>query len=168
MNNLKLTGNKISNSDSLVTFQLQNLYLDNLYMAANEGDSIIAFEYLNDRVVTHLQSPFIASNLVRRGSALRVEEHSQFYRSGYEATGNNGLGIYHFKVYGGRFLTNQVVGVSDATESGPRTSCIEVIGSHESWAYVFVGGTGTTLDNNRGVLTNEIYVDESVAKLELK
>lgn len=60
------------------------------------------------------------------------------------------------------------MGVTDSTESGPRTSCLEAIGTHESWAYIYIGGTSTVLDNNRGVLTNEIYVDESVAKLELR
>ena len=137
-------------------------------MAANVGDSILIFEYLNDRVITHLEAPYIASNEVHLGSALRMEEHYTFKDPTYVANGNNGSGFYHFKVFDGEFLTNTVVKLSDSTESGPRTSCIEVIGSHENWAYIYIGGSGTLLDNNRGVITNEIYVDESVSKLELK
>lgn len=137
-------------------------------MAANQGDSIMVFEYLNDRVIIHLEEPYVTSNKVSKGSALRMVEHYQFKDPTYEANGNNGNGFYHFKVYDGEFIGNTVEEVSDSKENGPRTSCIEFIGSHESWAYIYIGGGGTLLDNNRGVITNEIYVDKSVAKLELR
>ena len=56
---------------------------------------------------------------------------------------------------------------SSTDSDGPRTSCIEFSGtSGASWAYLYVG-SNSKLSNNIGVLTNEIYADESVAKLEL-
>ena len=58
--------------------------------------------------------------------------------------------------------------VASSTDSdGPRTSCVEFSGtSGASWAYIYIG-SDTKLSNNIGVLTNEIYADETVAKLEL-
>ena len=95
-----------------------------------------------------------------------------FYLSGYKPTGNFGSGIYSFNVQRGQFLSNKAFAVASATDSdGPRTSCVEFSGSSgSSWAYIYIGasaGSKTTLSNNIGVLTNEIYADESVAKLEL-
>lgn len=56
---------------------------------------------------------------------------------------------------------------SSTDSDGPRTSCVEFSGtSGTSWAYIYIG-SNTKLSNNIGVLTNEIYADETVAKLEL-
>lgn len=55
--------------------------------------------------------------------------------------------------------------MADRTENGPRTSCIEFSGQNQNWAYVYIG-TSTTMINNQGTVTNDVYVDESVAKLE--
>ena len=95
------------------------------------------------------------------------EISSGFYLSGYKPSGNSGSGIYNFNVQQGQFLSNQAFAVASATDSdGPRTSCVEFSGSSgSSWAYIYIGNT--KLSNNIGVLTNEIYADESVAKLEL-
>ena len=76
--------------------------MEDLFLNANQGDSILLFEYLNDRVITHLETPYIASNKVAKGSALRIEEHTDFrIINGQEVTGNNGMGFYHFKVFNG-------------------------------------------------------------------
>ena len=75
--------------------------MENLHMTANEGDSILVFQYLTDQVITHLEAPYVASNKVFKGSALRMEEHSKFTNTAYEPNGNNGKGFYNFKVFEG-------------------------------------------------------------------
>ena len=151
------------------------MYLDSPFLNYNEGDSILLFEYLNDRAITHIETPYIASNKVSKGTVLRMEEHPEFRIITTRSTGpngNNGIGFYHFKVFDGEFKANTVKenvygdGYQGGEADAPRTSCLEAVGSHPNWAYVYIGGT--KFDNNRGVLTNEIFVDHSVAKLELK
>ena len=159
--NLEMIGNKFYDSGSVVTFALQNLILEDLWLANNHGDSILKFVYLNDRVVTALQRPYVASNVVSAGSALRIEEYPLF-----ELYASSASNFYQFSVSQGEFRTNEVAQVSDATESGPRASCIEIAGIYPSWASIRI--IGTKFETNTGMITNDIYVDETVGRLEIK
>ena len=136
-------------------------------MASNEGDSILVFKYMNNWTRVYLDEPYVASNKVSVGAALRMEEYYIFNNIGTTRIvgGSNGNGFYHFSIYNGEFLTNLIEFASDDTDIGPRTSCIEFKGSNRSWAYIYI--SSTEMDNNQGVITNEIYVDETAAKLEL-
>lgn len=46
-----------------------------------------------------------------------------------------------------------------------KTSCIEVQGGQKSWMTMSIAGS--TFDSNTGSLTNEIYIDKSVATLKI-
>jgi len=167
ISDLSIASNQFEDSGSIVTFRLQNLYLDDLNLRANRGDSILLFQYLNDKAIVHLESPSVRSNKVFKGSALKMEEASDFLRTGYSDFGTSGSGFYHLKVFGGTFSSNYVDTVSTATDHGSKTSCIDFSGTYEdSWAAIYIGGS-TKLDSNQGVITNEIYVDGSVALLEI-
>ena len=52
--NLQIVGNEFENVESLMTFKLQNLLMEDLVLTANKCDSIILFEYPNDRAVFYL------------------------------------------------------------------------------------------------------------------
>ena len=85
-----------------MTFRLVNLELSSLVLANNEGDSILRFEYIDDRATVRLSAPYVASNRVSKSAVLSMQEISSgFYLSGYKATGDNGYGVYNFYVDNG-------------------------------------------------------------------
>ena len=99
---MRIVGNQFKNTDSIATFRLIYLYLNNLVLANNEGDSILRFEYIDDRATVRLSAPYVASNRVLKSAVLSMQEISSgFYLSGYKASGNNGSGVYNFFVENG-------------------------------------------------------------------
>ena len=85
-----------------------------MIVQSNKGDSIILFEYLNDRTVVNLINPTVKSNEVFRGSTLFATTSKDFEDTGYaysKVTSANNL--IHFQVNQGIFSDNFVAETAD-------------------------------------------------------
>ena len=90
--------------------------LNDLILQANKGDSIIAFEYINDIAIVHLSNPEVKTNEIKRGSTFLAKSATNFESTGYAfSTASNSNNLVHLKVANGTFSQNIVAKTADVT-----------------------------------------------------
>ena len=106
--NLQVTGSEFTNVDSVISFRLQNLLMQDLQLTGNKCNSIILFEYLNDRAVFYMERPTVAENEVYKWSTIYTRQAQNFELTGYTAGTATANNLKHLEVSTGTFRSNFV------------------------------------------------------------
>ena len=165
---LTLTANAFRGAESPITLEMHSVFLSGVSATSNVVNSLFRVVYTSAVASLTVDGGRFDSNTVGDGAVFDLRESATFSRtSEAPATMSDGSAFAHFLVKNSAtFDSNAGTVLSDATQSGPKTSCLLVTGDHaDPWYIIRI--QDSSFDFNAGSVTNEIFFDASVLSIEI-